>query len=84
MPSYSYLVMGVQVVLPLLAAALTVTVGRAMRGRGVSEWTFSWYALPPSARSIFRLAARSRWPSTLPRGFWRIRVAPCRYASLSS
>src|SRR5215510_5875853 len=49
MPSYSYLVVGVQVALPVLAAALTVTVGRAMRGRGVSEWTLSWYALAGAA-----------------------------------
>ena len=49
MPSHSYLVMALQVILPLLAAALTVTVGRAMRGRGVSEWALSWYALAAAA-----------------------------------
>ena len=41
--------MALQVILPLLAAALTVTVGRAMRGRGVSEWALSWYALAAAA-----------------------------------
>jgi PAS domain S-box-containing protein len=49
MPSHSYVVAALQVILPLVAAALTVTVGRAMRGRGVSEWALSWYALAAAA-----------------------------------
>ena len=65
-PSHSFLVMALQVILPLLAAALTVTVGRAMRGRGVAEWALSWYALkhaslrpdpPPTAQATAGAAA---------------------------